>query len=570
MSNININPLENKNLDGETLAKYVIEKESTLSQDYNERVFGIRNSIGNGYKFAGYENLRKFFDGDHWSYIKEDGTPIRVYNYCRKTVENFTSFLANEPPTNSVPPIDRTDSVSVFAAEEAEKILEGVYYDNNFPILFAGAVQNQSLLGDSFIFGPYIEWIVSGEKRIPRIRFKNIKKPENVRILWADDDYTEMNGFIFYYWVSHETIEKLYSKQIKDKGITFSRSGAFSRDRNATNQDMILLRIYWDDTYMLVLSESQVLDFVQHNWGFIPGHYIKNASASVRPWGISDIEDMLDAQVEYNEVTSETRGKIKQAAIPHIFYSGEGAPISYSAGEAQMVKLGPTDRVFPDPMAQSTAPFEMYTQGRKQDMHMLSQISEIFYGGAMTLKATGRALSILMQGVNNKVKLKQQFWTTALRNLNSGILRLTELYFPSSKEIIGGNYKTNIFFPAVLIRNVIQEINKFNAKTQSLSTTMKNSGISSPSEEIKIMKREWNDESLAIEISRSPQLRLQLQNALSQQITATKAQNPQLSESAGGAGVMRGESSPMAQRGSIGQSPLSPESAVRLSSIRNG
>jgi hypothetical protein len=330
---------------------------------------------------------------------------------------------------------------------------------------------------------------------------------------------------------------------------------------------MCTVKIYWDDTYMLAMVNEKIVDFVIHNWGFVPGIFVKNETHPTRPWGVSDIEDMLDSQVEYNEVVTETRGKIKQTAIPHIFYAGEGEPITYKAGQAQMIKLGQNDKVFPDPMGQSTAPFDKYIQGRKQDIHHLSQISEIFYGGPMVTKATGRALSVLMQGVNNKVKLKQQFWSVALRKLNAHILRLVERYVTNAKKLIQGYYKTDIFFPAILIRNVTEEINKFNMKLQSMATTMKNLGVPSPSEEMKMMKREWSDMSLAIEISRSPQLRMQLQQMMAETIMQMQ-QQPQLTEAEGGAGTQKEEALPMSAPKTPQQAPSSPEGAILQRAFR--
>ncbi len=56
-----VNPLIEKKLTAEQLQKYVVEKESELEQDYNERVNGIVNETGTGKIIAGYKNLRKFF-----------------------------------------------------------------------------------------------------------------------------------------------------------------------------------------------------------------------------------------------------------------------------------------------------------------------------------------------------------------------------------------------------------------------------------------------------------------------------------------------------------------------------
>jgi len=565
----NINPLTQKDLTEEQLRNYVIEKDSELETDYSNRVSGISNEIGTGKKIAGYDNLRKFFEGDHWSYLKEDGTPIRVYNYCRTTVVNYTSFLANEPPEDDVPPRDNLDEIEIARAEEVEKLLDNIKADNNYPIIFSDAVQNQSLLGDCFIFGPYVEWIKVGETKLPRIRFKNIKRVENVRILWSDEDFNEIEGFILHYRISVKKAEKIYEEQMKERGIEHLVQTEPVRYPKPTGYPMCTVKIYWDDTYMLAMIEERVIDFVKHDWGFIPGIFVKNIPYPTRPWGISDIEDMLDAQVEYNEAVCATRGKINQVAIPHIFYSGTGEPIEYQAGQAQMIKLGETDRVFPDPMGQSTAPFDSYIAHRTDDMHKLSMISEIFYGGAMTARATGRALSVLMQGVNNKIRLKQQNWKIAIQQLNANILRLVELYVPLGRQLIQGYYKTDIFFPAVLIRNVTEEINKFNMKLQSQYTTMKNLGIPSPKEEQKIMKREWSDMELAIEFSRNPALRMQLQQMMAERMRAAAGPtSPMLTEGEGGAGHEAGEELPMSAPRTPVEAPTTPEGEIGLRGVR--
>lgn len=565
-----INPLiQTQELTEEQVRDYIINRDSELDQDYTERTGGVDNALGTGKKIAGYDSLRNFFEGDHWSYFKEDGTPIRVYNYCRTTVLNYTSFLASEPPEDDVPPRDNTDEIEIARAEEVEKVLETIKLDNDYPVVFSEAVQNQSLLGDCFIFGPYIEWVKVGKSKAPRIRFKNIKRVENVRPLWSDEDFTEMEGFIFHYRVSVKKAEKIYEQQMKERVISGFSSSQPTRYQRPTAYPMCTVKIYWDENYMLAMVDNKVIDFVVHKWGFIPGIFVKNLSHPTRPWGVSDIEDMLDPQVEYNESVCATRGKINQVAVPHIFYSGEGEPVEYHAGQAEMIKLGPEDRLWPDPMGQSTAPFDAYVSARKNDIHHLSMISEIFYGGAMTAKATGRALSVLMQGVNNKVKNKQQYWKVALRRLNANILRLVEIYVPNAIQLIQGYYVTDIFFPAVLIRNVTEEINKFNMKIQSLYTTQKNLGIPSPKEEQKIMKREWEDMSLAIEISRSPQFRIQLQGMIAE---ALKRQGegigPQLTEAEGGAGTTKEEALPMSAPRTPQQAPESPEGAVRQRGFR--
>jgi len=82
----------------------------------------------------------------------------------------------------------------------------------------------------------------------------------------------------------------------------------------------------------------------------------------------------------------------------------------------------------------------------------------------MDLPATGRALSVVMQGVNNKVALRKEWWIKALKGLNKSILFFIERYVPDANLLIGGNYRTDVFISSVLLRSVSDEINKLVAE----------------------------------------------------------------------------------------------------------
>ncbi len=570
-----VNPLVDEDLTEEDLKRYVLDKNTDLLTDYSLRVNGIKNKTNSGLAYAGYTNLRDFYNGDQWSYFKEDGSSMGVYNYCRVTVLNYQAFLANEPPEFDMPPRDETDDFEIARVDQVERLIQGILEDNNFSTVFAEAVHNQSLLGDAFIFGPYIEWNVVDGKRQPRVRFVNVKIVENVRVIWSNDNYEDMDGFVIDFRISREKAEQMFAEEMKKRNIASLPSTIANTNIPATNQTtsgtqrnfMVNIRYFWDSKYMIALAGDMIIDFVKHDWGFVPGQVIKNISHPTLPWGISDIEDILDAQVEYNESISATRGKINQVATPHVFYAGEGEPIQYEAGQAQMIKLGPNDKVFPDPMGQSTAPFDIYTDNRRKDINSLSQISDIFFGGTQVTRATGRALSVLLQGVNNRVKQKQVRWRVALTGLIANSLHLIELQIPASRQLIQGYYKIDVFFPSVLIRNITDEVNKFNMKIQSLETTQKNIGIPSPKDEQKKMKKEWEDTPLMAEITRNPQLHLMLQQQMASATAQTLNQipsRPQLDE-----GDNEEGDQPAATRGVPLQSPVSPGGAAAQEGFRD-
>jgi hypothetical protein len=182
-----------------------------------------------------------------------------------------------------------------------------------------------------------------------------------------------------------------------------------------------------------------------------------------------------------------------------------------------------------------------------------------------------------MQGVNNKIALRKGWWEVAMKNLNAQILFLAETYIPNAKLLVNGFYKTDVFISSVLLRSVSDEINKFQAKIQSLTTTQLNVGIQNPSEEQKLMKQELEDEVLATEIAKQPGL---LHQILAERIAAINQATGGAATAAGLGGIngapppiaTESENEPGANPAAIrgAASPVSPEGATRQVAARAG
>jgi len=521
----------------EELKDYVIQVDTDLETDVTTRLYGISTKLSErgGKKLVGYKILRDFFEGDQWNKAKPGGGTMRTFNYCATTVFNYTAFLAGEPPEFDVPPVDITDEIDVAVSEAKEEYLVEVLKQNDFYAQWEESVMVGSLLGDSFMIGPFYN------KQENRIWFSMVKKPEFIRPIFSSTNYNELTGFIHHYRVTEEKAMELWGDKVVERGIelkptNLSTNPVSDGSENTYQYPMVDVIQYWDKKNMLLMLEDsigkRVIDSDEHNWGFVPLQYVKNMVHPNYPWGISDIDTMLDAQVEYNEAASYASDVLKAAALPHIF--GRNLAISeFSAGIAQIIDTGDESEIFPNPMANMNAPWEMHLQSRQKDIYGLSGINEIMYGGPRVREATGRALSVLMQGVQNRLKGRQERWRIALRQLVAGIFRLTELYVKGGKELVQGEYDVDIFFPSTLMRNVAEEINKFNGKLQSQTTTMKNLGVPSPVREKKLMIKELENDKMSIEISRNPQLQMQLEQMKAEQAAKEAAQasgEPQLQE----------------------------------------
>lgn len=513
------------------LSTYMDSVGGILENDVQERLYGVKNTRGTGYVRAGYVQLRKFFEGDQWTMTKEDGASMRVYNHCRPIVLNYTAFLSNEEPEVDIPPRDPKDDVEVARVKEVENLVKEILDDNNFGSEFEKSTMNGSLLGDSMIIGPF--W--DAEKK--RIWFKNVKRPENVSIIWSSSDYETMLAYVIKYRLTLEEATNLYGEVSESLGVALAGSVEEQRAGDARQGERQYVEVlqFCDDRFTVTKIGGKVVELVEHNWGFVSLIYVPNTPHPTLPYGISDLEDVLDPQQEYNESAAEQRDILKQVAYPAIF----GANLQVEeviAGVAKIYDLGDEAKVFPDPRNTNFPFLANYLQGRRNDISSTSGLNDIFTGSSENVfKSTGRALSVLMQPVTNRVKARQRRWRKALRTLVGNTLRLVEIYVDGGKALVDGHYDCDIFFPGTLIRNVTEELNKMNLKVQSQYTTMKNIGIASPKDEQEMMKKEYSDDSLVIELSRSPQLHL----ALKQQMEAKKQENrggknkstaPQLSE----------------------------------------
>ncbi len=544
---------------------YFTVKLSEMFSDYSNIVNGVPTTINRGFKRVGYTNLRNFYEGDQWLYVPESGQDTKVYNFCRPTVINYTAFMTNEPLDIDAASEDITDPVEVARAEAKEKVLMEILDDNSFPIQFEEGVQNGSLLGDSIILGPFYD------ENEDRIWFQNVKRPENVKIIWKDDKYKEIFGFIQNYFISPEKATELWGDEIKKADATLQTTQVSSTVAETTTEEkrarfMVEVRDAWTDSVNMLKIGEKIVKFDQREPDFVPIVYVANIIHPTEPFGISDLEDMLDAQVEYNEKKSDISEIINEQAFSKI-WGKNLKPQEVESGYMQMIDIGDEGELIQDPRRTNVNNLSQEIASIKSDAFNLSGLNENIFGGAGVRAVTGRALAVLMQTINNRIKGRQTRWTKGLQTLFKNIFILIEnTQGEDGKALINGFYKTDIVFPGTLLRNITDEINKFNAKLQSQETTMKNIGVPSPKDEKKLMKKELSDEMLMIEISRSPQLQLQVAQLRDQAIAQRTAGNkPQLREDEN-----QGDEEPASAGGAPQQSSQTLEGAINQTNQRNG
>lgn len=487
------------------LRNHVVALEGTLRLDWTRRVYG--DGV-----YSGYNVLREFYKGKQWSYRKEANGTMRTYNYCFTVVENMTAFLTNEPPQMSSPARRVSDPVERALAEGRSQILNAVHEENHLSLVFQRAARTASINGDCYIFGaiPTFKTAEDGKKSFDNIRYWNVERPEHIRPIWKDENFNELSGFIKHYRLNVEIAKTLFKEEIE--------AGKFQvvadHDLDSINVTepsevpMVTIKEYWDDKeYELMFNnDAKIVSYVKHDWGFVPLQYVPNIHLPGEPKGTSDIENELDPQQEYNERASDLADIIKEISKPTYWGKNLDNLTEVRSGQIVVYQVGEDGDIQAMPKSGQTVAVEQYLSDRKNDIIGLSGMNQVLYPGSQVLQATGRALSVIMQGVNNKISLRKEWWIQAFKDLNTSILFLAERYIPDAKTVIGGFYRTDVFISSVLLRSVADEISKFQAKVQSLTTTQHNVGVPNPSEEQKLMKEELQDEILATEIAKQPGL----------------------------------------------------------------
>lgn len=512
--------------------EFIIHKNDT-QKDLEFRIDGVKGTRGSsGYQFVGYNTLQEFYRGDQWDADEPPGASQRTDNYCSNIVDNFSSLLFDAPVEIHCPSLDNTDEVLELKAEIKEKLLEKVYEENNAnEIVLPECSKTGSLFGDSFLKGPLLDKNGSEDKKDWKIVFYNVENPANIRPIFLDENYTKLYGFIDTTSVSPMWLEKHMSDKLAAKGLTvkdilkkysyqkMGRKTTLDLNSQVSYQRMIKRHEYWTANAMGVFIEDELVDYYEHNWGFIPLEYIKNIHSPNHPYGKSDIEDAIDPQLFYTRTNNDLANALK--FLSTITLSGKNL-------DGMEVLVHGMSKIFNIPedgeltsLPRSGDPYASgnFVSGRRQAILDVTGLAESLLATTQAGNVSGRALSVAMQSVIRKLNPRIKRYEKSLKSLNANILKLMEMYWPETREIIVGDYSSKVSIISTLLRNIIDELNKLQSGVQSLTTTQRNLGISQPKMEQKVIKRDLMDPVLGPQIARQPGLLPVMQDPNGQQGT---------------------------------------------------
>ncbi len=520
----NMSARELRNFEADLKAEYT-ENKSDTEKDLNFRLQGVTATRGSsGKQFVGYDALTQFYRGDQWDHDEPPGASQKTDNYCAVIVDNFASLLFDAPVEINCPSQDESDDELEIKSEIKEVLLNRIYEDNDAnEIIFPELSKCGSLYGDAFIKGPLIDKNNSTDPAKWKVVFYNVENPANIRVIFEDENYKKLYGFIDTTSVSPLKANKAFNNKLKERNIDIKdlikKASARSAQRfqpniNAqqTNQKMILKSEYWTSEVMAVFLEDELIDWWWHDYGFVPLEYIKNIHVPNHPYGKSDLEDVIDPQLEYNQTKNDLANALKFLSTINLKGKNLDGIEVLVHGLSKIFNL-PEDGEL-EPIQRSGDP---YASGNQVDNNRraildVSGISEALMSTVgSNMNPSGRAMAVALQSVIRKLNPRIKRYQKALKSLNKNIFRLLERYWPKSKQIIMGDYTNEVSIVSTVLRNIVDELSKLQGGVQSLTTTQKNLGIPQPKIEQKRMKKDLMDPILGTQFARQPGLLQQMQ-----------------------------------------------------------
>lgn len=501
-----LNPRDKKNFEFELSKEFLLNKKEG-ERDLNARVNGTpARAGGSGYQFAGYTTLERFYRGDQWSADEPKGASQRTDNYCAVIVDTISSLPFDDDPEINCPTDDPTDDVLEIKAEMKEKLLWKVWKENDYQVTFDSWSKVASLYGDGYLKGPWMEKDKQGKWKIV---FCHIENPGSIIPIWTDASYHKLLGFIETNRMSVAKANKLYGGLAASREIKIEpsqKSSGFSRNDIDSYVPMVDVQEYWTDEVQGIFINDKLLDYYFHNWGFVPLRIIKNTHSPNHANGKSDLEDVLDPQLMHNRVNNDLANLLKWVTTVNFWGKNVEGMQALVAGLSRIYSVPDDGELHTfektgDPYITNT-----FVTQRRSAIVELSGVSEAMLSSSQVSAASGRALALAFQGTIRKLNPRLKRFRSCLQEMNRDILKLYELYFQDTKKIINGDYRNEVFMPATLLRNIVDTINKLQSGIISLDTAQRESGVSQPKLEQKLMKKTLTDPMLGPQVARQPAL----------------------------------------------------------------
>lgn len=434
-----------------------------------------------GVRLSRYSLYWAHYLGHMYGYRREVGEPQFAFNYVRALSDYITNFTFGKGIGFQTP-----HATAAIVPSLLKRVWE---QDNDKNAVLWEMGQTGSVTGDTFVKVAYEDPYVDPAGRV---------HPGRVRIIPLNPAHC------FPQWHEHD----------RNRMLAFKLKYRFW----GTNPDGTRMV----HTYVEKISETMIEEYVNDELidsrpnplGVIPIVYIPNIPVSGSPWGLSDIDQIISLNREFNEKALEISDIINYHAAPVTVVIGAKAS-QLEKGPRKMWTL-PKDSKIQN--LESITAMEgplAYMEMIKRGMHEMTGVPENALGQMQPISNTsGTALHIMYQPLMNRYQLKTQQYTRGFQKINELVLLTLfqkepwamqynegESALPEEGQLLvldpsdPNTYETSVHWPPPLPVDILVKLNEIMMKMQlgleSKTGALRDLGEEFPKEKLAEI---WNEQ----------------------------------------------------------------------------
>lgn len=347
-----------------------------------------------------YAEYWAWYLGHHWGVRKEFGDAQLTFNYIRAFADYINNFCFSR-------------GLAYNSAREYEHIVPALLKriwqgDNNMKTVLWEMGQQGGVSGDCFVKVAYEPaWVDEAQ----------VTHPGRVRLLPLNSAYC------FPTWHPHDR-DRMLEFKLKYRFWGTNTEGTRSVYTYTELIRADVIREYVNDE--LIDERPNVL-------GEIPVVHIGNAPASGSPWGLSDVQDIIALNRQYNETATDIVDIVNYHASPITVVIG-AKPSQLEKGANRVWSIGNKDVKVENLESNVDLQYSIEVLAMlKRAMHEMTGVPESALGESQPISNTsGVALSIQYHPLMQKFELKKLQYGKGLKKINELALRTLFIFEPAA------------------------------------------------------------------------------------------------------------------------------------------
>ncbi len=347
-----------------------------------------------------YAEYWAWYLGHHWGVRREFGDAQLTFNYIRAFSDYINNFCFSR-------------GIAFNAAREYEHItpalLKRIWQnDNNMKTVLWEMGQQGGVSGDCFIKVAY--------------------EPA-----WTDDAGTVHEGRVRILPLNSAYCFPTWHPHDRDRMLEFKLKYRFwGTNTEGTRSVYTYTELIRSDVIREYVND-ELIDERPNVLGEIPIVHIVNAPATGSPWGLSDVQDIISLNRQYNETATDIVDIVNYHAAPITVVIG-AKPSQLEKGANRVWSIGNKDVKVENLQSNVDLQYSIEVlQMLKTAMHEMTGVPESALGQSQPISNTsGVALSIQFQPLMQKFELKKLQYGKGLKKINEMALRTLFTFEPAT------------------------------------------------------------------------------------------------------------------------------------------